>query len=72
MHVLSTIEAEYITGASIAQEVVWLRSLLVSLKVVPDAYDPVRLHTYRMFVIDYLKYSKYKGGQNILGSCIIL
>src|SRR3954468_17867296 len=43
MIALSTMEAEYIAAAAAVQEAVWLRCLLMSLEVIPDADDPVKL-----------------------------
>jgi hypothetical protein len=59
MIALSTMEAEYIAAAAAVQEAVWLRSLLMSLEVVPDAVDPVKLHSDSMSAIDYSKDSKF-------------
>src|SRR4051812_21017215 len=61
MIALSTIEAEYIVAATSVQEAVWLRSLLISLEVVPSAIDPVTLHSESMSAINYSKDSKFHG-----------
>src|SRR4051812_47841033 len=61
MIALSTMEAEYIAAAAAVQEAVWLRSLLISLEVVPSAVDPVTLHSDSMSAIDYSKNSKFHG-----------
>src|SRR3954470_23981687 len=61
MIALSTMEAEYIATAAAVQEAVWLRSLLISLEVVPHAADPVTLHSDSMSSIDYSKDFKFHG-----------
>ena len=61
MIALSTMEAEYIAAAAAVQEAVWLRSLLISLEVVPHADDPITLHSDSMSAIDYSKDSKFHG-----------
>src|SRR5438270_549399 len=61
MIALSMMEAEYIAAAAAVQEVVWLRSLLISLEVVPHADDPITLHSDSMSAIDYSKDSKFHG-----------
>src|SRR3954465_15369184 len=57
----STLEAEYIAATTVVQNAVWLRSLLISLEVVPSAVDPVTLHSDSMSAIDYSKDSKFHG-----------
>src|SRR3954468_24706261 len=59
MIALSTMEAEYIAAAAAIHEAVWLRSLLISLEVVPNAVDPIKLHSDSMSAIDYSKDSKF-------------
>src|SRR5436189_6313179 len=59
MIALSTMEAEYIAAAAVVQEAVWLRCLLMSLEVIPDADDPVKLLSDSMSAIDYSKDSKF-------------
>ena len=59
MIALSTMEAEYIAAAAAVQEAVWLRCLLMSLEVIPDADDPVKLLSDSMSAIDYSKDSKF-------------
>ena len=61
MITLSTMEAEYIAVAAAVQEAVWLRSLLISLEVVPHADDPITLHSDSMSAKDYSKDSKFHG-----------
>src|SRR5436305_15250788 len=61
MIALSTMEAEYIAAAAAVQEAVWLRSLLISLEVVPSAVDPITLHNGIMSPIDDSRDSKFHG-----------
>src|SRR2546430_169059 len=61
MITLSTMKAEYIAPVAAVQEAVWLRSLLISLEVVPHAADPITLHSDSMSAIDYSKDSKFHG-----------
>src|SRR4051812_20931307 len=59
MIALSTMEAEYIAMEAAIQEAVWLRSLLISLEVVPHAANLIKLHSDSMSAIDYSKDSKF-------------
>src|SRR3954464_14160923 len=61
MIALSTMEAEYIAAAAVVQVAVWLKSLLISLEVVPHAADPITLHSDSMSAIGYSKDSKFHG-----------
>ena len=40
----STMEAEYVAACEAAKEAVWLRKLLIDLKVVPDTIYPMTLY----------------------------
>lgn len=56
---LSTTKVENVTGAEAAREVVWLKSLLIGLKVVLHASKPA-LHNNNMSVMEYSKNSKFR------------
>lgn len=45
-------EVEYIAAAVAAQEVVWLRNLIISLNVLPYADDAITLHNDNIPIID--------------------
>ena len=52
-------ETEYITVAAVVHGAVWLRSMLISLEVVPIAVDPITSRSDSMSAIDYSKDSKF-------------
>ena len=54
-------EAGYIAVTAAVQEAAWLRSLLISLEVVPSAVNPVTLHSDSMSAIDHSKDSQFHG-----------
>lgn len=58
---LSTMEAEFIACSSSVQEAVWLRRLLESLQVTPEASCPVTIHCDSQACIAFLKDPKYHG-----------
>lgn len=59
MVALSIMETEYIVATEAIQEVVWLRNLLRSLKVVPHVSDPIKLPSDNMLAISYSKDFKF-------------
>lgn len=56
MIALSTIKADYVVVVVVAHDVVWMRSLLRSLEVVPYADDQLTFQSDNMLAKDYCKF----------------